>query len=279
MNREPSVHITKSQFLQLLEELDIKAFPVDAFFRQAARRALNTRAVVVTNKKTTKQVSKVLLASKGDTQLTADIIYAVRIKLKHRGVRKITEFHKREWALCKELTSICNQFAETYHFETAREAFIAYIELGFARMGKNNRNWLPRLVSMSDNIFGYYDSLQETNEDDNFQATNRIYEMFNRKIADATGIIETEELKDNPETHLHFYHLRKLLESQNWDAEDFIDAQFEAMAWCNSIPEVSLLYGPKAIERYKKYLYKHSNGNSPEPKVTGSIWDMMKNNG
>lgn len=279
MNREPSVHITKSQFLQLLEELDIKAFPVDAFFRQAAKRALNTRAVVVTNKKTTKQVSKVLLASKGDTQLTADIIYAVRIQLKHRGVRKITEFHKRDWSLCKELTSICNQFAETYNFETTREAFIAYIKLGFERMGKNNRNWLPRLVSMSDNIFAYYDSLQETNEDDNFEATNSIYEMFNRKIADATGIIETEELKNNPETHLHFYQLRKLLESQGWDPEDFIDAQFEAMAWCNSIPEIALLYGPKAIERYKKYLYKHSNGKTSEPKVNGSIWDMMKKNG
>lgn len=279
MNREPSVHITKSQFLQLIEELGVKAFPVDAFFRQAAKRAINTRAVVVTNKKTTKQVSKVLLASKGDTQLTADILYAVRVKLKHRGVRKITEFHKREWALCKELTSICNQFAETYKFQTAREAFIAYIRLGFERMGRNTRNWLPRLISMSDNIFTYYDSLQETGDDDNFKETERIYKLFNRKIADATGIVETQELKSNPEIHLHFYHLRKLLESQHWDAEDFIDAQFDALSWCNTIPEVSMLYGPKAIDRYRKYLYKHSNGTSQEPEVSESIWDMMKHNG
>ena len=265
--REPSVHITKSQFIQILDELDIKAFPVDAFFSQAAKRALNTRAITVTNKKVTKQVSKVLLASKGDTQLTADIIYAVRIKLKHRGIRKITEFNRRDWTLCKELTSICNQFAETYNFENVREAFITYITICFNRMGRNLRNWLPRLISMSENVFNYYGSLQESRDDNNPRETARLY---------ATGIVESRSLEENPEQHLDFIQLRKLLESQGWDGEDFIEAQFEAMAWCNGIPETHNLYGQKAIDRYQKYIYKQgNNAQHSEPKVSGSIWDLM----
>ena len=175
--REPSVHITKAQFLQVLDDLEIKAFPVDAFFRLASKRAINSRGILVKNKRTTKTVTKVLLASKGDTQLTADLLYAVRIKLHHRGVRKITEYHKREWSLCKELTSICNQFAETFQFESAREAFITYIEIGFKRMGKDARNWLNRLVSMTDNIFFYYESLKDTEKDDNPKKTQSLYEI------------------------------------------------------------------------------------------------------
>ena len=61
--REPSVHITKAQFLQVLDDLEIKAFPVDAFFRLASKRAINSRGILVKNKRTTKTVTKVLLAS------------------------------------------------------------------------------------------------------------------------------------------------------------------------------------------------------------------------
>lgn len=276
MTREPSVNILKSQFLQILEELDVKAFPVDAFFSLASQRSANTRAVLVKNKKTNKQVSKILLASKGDTYLTADIIYAVRIELHHRGVRKITENHSRDWNLCKEITNICNQFAETYEFSSAREAFITYIKIGFQRMGNNCRNHLQRLISMSDNIFTYYDSVREISQDDDKAATAKLYNMYYRKIADATGILETKSLDDNPEAHLSFYQLRKMVEENGWDGEDFIDAQFEAMSWCNGIPEISNLIGQKAIDRYQKYLYKHNTSRPNEPKMAGSIWDAMK---
>lgn len=59
--------------------------------------------MVVSNKGTTKKVTNILLASKGNASLVADILYATRIKLKHRGVRKINESNTREWALCKSL--------------------------------------------------------------------------------------------------------------------------------------------------------------------------------
>ena len=273
--REPSVHITKAQFLQVLDDLEIKAFPVDAFFRLASKRAINSRGILVKNKRTTKTVTKVLLASKGDTQLTADLLYAVRIKLHHRGVRKITEYHKREWSLCKELTSICNQFAETFQFESAREAFITYIEIGFKRMGRDARNWLNRLVSMSDNIFFYYESLKDTEKDDKPKKTSYLYEIYNRRIADATGIVDTEPLKENPEKYLHFFRLRRILDHNEWDYEDYIDAQFEAMSFCNGIPEPQNLSTQKAVDRYKKFLFKSNRNPNNEPKMSGSIWDEM----
>lgn len=276
--RQPSVHLTKSSFNQLLEELEVKAFPVDAFFRMAASRAIISRNLVVKNKKITKKVNKVLLATKGDTQLTADLIYAVRIKLRHRGVRKITEANSREWSLCKELTSICNQFRETYNFDNTREAFITYIELGFKKMQGNYRNWLTRLIAMSENVFNYYESLGALSEDDDFKATQVLYDAYYRKIADATGILETKELSEAPEEHVHFLHLRKFLEEHGWDPEEYLEAQFQELAWCGAIPEYSKLTEDKAIKRYRAYLYKNgiNRPQSSDPQVKGSLWDLMK---
>ena len=120
--REPSIHITKSQFEEILNTLEVDNFPVEAFFVIARKEAINTRAVVVSNKGTTKKVTNILLASKGNASLVADILYATRIKLKHRGVRKINESNTREWALCKKLAEICNTFCEDFKFDT-REGF------------------------------------------------------------------------------------------------------------------------------------------------------------
>src|SRR5574343_124740 len=107
--RDPSIHITKHQFEKILSQLEVYNFPIDAFFVIARKEAINTRVVVVTNNKTTKKVSNILLASKGDAALVADIIYATRIKLKHRGVRKIRETEPRNWAVCKKIAELCNQ--------------------------------------------------------------------------------------------------------------------------------------------------------------------------
>ena len=149
--REPSIHITKSQFEEILNTLEVDNFPVEAFFVIARKEAINHRAVLVSNNKNTKRVNNILLASKGDAALVADIIYATRIKLKHRGVRKIRETEPRNWAVCKKIAESCNQFCEDFQLDT-REGFIKYIELGIKKMDGNYNNLLNRLSAMSEKI-------------------------------------------------------------------------------------------------------------------------------
>lgn len=278
MKREPSIHITKSDFLGILKQLDIKDFPVNRVFALARRVSVNTRNVHVSNKKDTKRVNNILLATKGDAALAADILYATRVKLKHRGARKITEDQKKDWALCKELANICNQFAQDFSFEDIREAFITYINIGFKRMGRDHRSMLVRLISMSDNIYRYYENSQGIGEDDAPKLTINVYDYYNKKIADATGIWETEALEDNPEKYNDFLQVRRLCEEHKWDYKDFIDAQFDAMAWCNGIPEPHNMYNTKAIDRYKKFIYKYGQREST-PVIQGGLWNKINNNG
>ena len=271
--RSPSIHITKSQFEEILNTLEVDNFPVEAFFVIARKEAINHRAVLVSNNKNTKRVNNILLASKGDAALVADILYATRIKLKHRGVRKINESNSREWANCKKLAEICNTFCEDFKFDT-REGFIKYIETGLKRM-TDYRNVMQRLLSMQENITNQIDAELELQHSD-LELTKEIHDYFIGKIAKATGIYESYENK--PEKYVHFAKVGDFLKEEGWDYKTFIDAQFESLAWCNGLPDIAQMYTDKAIERYNKYLYKNKNKQllEDEPIVEGSLWDKIK---
>lgn len=272
--RSPSIHITKSQFEEILNTLEVDNFPVEAFFVIARKEAINHRAVLVSNNKNTKRVNNILLASKGDAALVADILYATRIKLKHRGVRKINESNSREWANCKKLAEICNTFCEDFKLDT-REGFIKYIETGLKRM-TDYRNVMQRLLSMQENITNQIDAELELQHSD-LELTKEIHDYFIGKIAKATGIYESYENK--PEKYVHFAKVGEFLKEEGWDYRTFIDAQFESLAWCNGLPDIAQMYTDKAIERYNKYLYKNKNKQllGDEPTVEGSLWDSINN--
>lgn len=274
--REPSIHITKLQFEEILNTLEVSNFPVEAFFVIARKKAINHRAVLVSNHKNTKRVTNILLASKGDASLVADIIYATRIKLNHRGVKKIKESETRNWATCKKIAEVCNIFCQDFGLET-REGFIQYIEIGIKRMDGNYSNLLTRLSAMSEKITEDYQAQLELNNLSNSERSEveSIKVYYYRKIANTTGIYDRV---DSPDKVIHFLRLKEFLDSREWDYMDFIDAQFESLAWCNGLPEPSQMYTDKAIERYNKYLYKNKNKQrlGEEPKVEGSLWDQIK---
>lgn len=271
--RSPSIHITKSQFEEILNTLEVDNFPVEAFFVIARKEAINHRAVLVSNNKNTKKVSNILLASKGDAALVADILYATRIKLKHRGVRKINESNSREWANCKKLAEVCNTFCEDFKFDT-REGFIKYIETGLKRM-TDYRNVMQRLLSMQDNITNQVEAELELKGDKDPGFTKDIHDEFIKRVASVTGIYESYE--HQPEKYVHFLRIHNLMDEKDWNVFQFLDAQFEALAWCNGLPEPSQMYNDKAIERYNKYLYKNKDKRTlDEPQVEGSLWDKIR---
>lgn len=270
--REPSIHITKSQFEEILNTLEVDNFPVEAFFVIARKEAINHRAVLVSNNKNTKRVNNILLASKGDAALVADILYATRIKLKHRGVRKINESNSREWANCKKLAEVCNNFCEDFKFDT-REGFIKYIETGLKRM-TDYRNVMQRLLSMQENITNQVEAELELKGDKDPGFTKDIHDEFIKRVASVTGIYESYE--HQPEKYVHFLRIHNLMDEKDWNVFQFLDAQFEALAWCNGLPEPSQMYNDKAIERYNKYLYKNKDKRTlDEPQVEGSLWSKI----
>ncbi len=269
--REPSIHITKSNFAEICKELDISV-PINQFFQLAKRRAVNTRSITVSNNKLQKQVTKVILADIGDASLFANILYAERIKLKHRGVKKINESSGRDWDTCKNLANICNDFCREFNLET-REGYIKYIEIGISRMEGNNRNLLQRLVSMSENIFAQYGDEMELQEDRNPWLTDQGFEYYVQKIAKVTGIYDN---KKDPSRLVIFKRLGEKLQDIK-KVQQWIDAQFYALAFVNGIPAIKDLLSDKALERYNKYLYKIKHKEELPPEEDLDLWNEIKN--
>jgi len=272
--RDPGIHITRKDFKEILDYLAITNFPIDNFFMVARKKSISSRAVLIQHKKDTKKIQNTLLASIGDAQLIADLIYAIRMKLNHRGIRKITQSNTREWALCKKLADICNTFCSDFELDT-REGFIEYLSIGFKRIGKGYRNWLQRLVSMADAITEEEAAVTEIKDLHQFKdEAKRLHDYFIKRIASETGIYQTYE--ENPLEYVWFYRLAEFLDERHWDSITYIDAQFDALSYCNGIPSLQNLMSDKSIEHFNKSLYKNRNTYNKPKEIEGSIWDQIK---
>ena len=278
MKREPSIHVTGTQLKIIFDKLGIDV-PVRDVLIYAKKTALNSRSILDNSKKVDKKVNNILLANTGDAYLVADIIYATRIKLKHRGVRKINETQQREWTNCKKLAQICNIFCKDFQLE-AREGFIKYIEIGISKMN-NAHNLVQRLISMQEVITETYVAQKEYMElsSEDKRIIKDMHDYYVKKIADKTGILESFEKDMNK--YQYFIQLYYFLKDKDWlyNYPDYITAQFEGLSWCNGIPELSSLTSDKSIARYNKYLYKFMGKESEsdeEEEDEGSLWDKIK---
>ena len=92
MEREPSIHITKSVFIRLTKELGIKLSKpnIDRLMRAARGISCDNRTMVANTKREEKTIRR-SEGSIGDANLAAHIIYSCRIKMKHVGVTKIKQ--------------------------------------------------------------------------------------------------------------------------------------------------------------------------------------------
>lgn len=273
MKRDPSVHLLKSSFKKILLELEVKNFPLEEFFIKARAYSIDSRNIVTTNAKSNKRANNITIASNGDANLAADILYSVQIQLKHRGVKKIDE-NNRQWSLCKKLAEVCNTFCRDFNLEL-RYGYIKYIKMGFSRMQGNNRNYLNRLISMAQNISDSFQAIEEINHDSNPLETAIIHDYYCKVIADRAGF--KVNYSQQPEVYVYFVRLIEFTLNNHIDPEEWVDAQFEGLAWCNGLPEPDKLIGDKANTYYTRFKFKNNN-NKPgdEPRVSGSLWDKIK---
>lgn len=293
--REPSIHITKEVLLKLivkyigkdLGESNPGLFEygglrldkrVDKIMKEARNYSLDSRSILLNTRKTREKVSKVTKSQIGDANLLADIIYSVRIKLKHVGVTKIKQTDI-QWAQVKELVPVINDFCLNFNLKP-REGYIIFVEIGLLLMSKNKRvnysycaKWMRDKANI---IIDQYESDLIIKNDKYKEETQQLHDTYCRKVLDMTGIYNNY-LKDNSE-YIHFYHARELADKLGVDYDTFIEAQFDALSFCNGIPRLEDLGNDKAQQRLTQYLSK--NGYTieevEEEQPDTSIWESFK---
>ena len=266
--REPSIHITLSQFEEIIKSLGIREIDVQAFLKKARPYSVVTRSILKgNNKKNQQKLNNIQKASMGDASLLADIIYAARIKAHQVGVTKINQ-GSAEWLTLKNLAHRLQDFNQLFEYKT-REGYIKFVEIGLNKY-KNIKGRKLALVRFLDNqydlILEEQQVLKEIEQDDDPENTLMLYQLFTATVLDKTGI--SNNYKDNP-----------LADKLGVDYETFLEAQFEALAFFGGIPKLSDLYNEKAQERLTKYISRNGinlNARSLQAKSQSIDWGAFK---
>lgn len=262
--KEPSIHITLSAFIELMSRRittnsfnpgDIK--DIKQFFKEAKQYSLSSRSVIQgNNRKTRRKVEQIQQSSIGDANLLADIIYAVRIKLKHTGVTKITQ-SSSQWRMLKELVSKVNAFCNDFNLNK-REGYIVFVEKGMI-LFKNTkkRSMIAPVNYLNQNyeaIVEEYNSEYSLSHDEDVTGTQEIYDIYTGMVLEMTGI--PNSYKNDPKQYINFKYAREEADKVGVDYSTYIEAQFDALSFCNGIPRPEDLSGTKAQERLTRYISK-----------------------
>ena len=270
--KDPSIHITYTQFLAITQELGIKVSKVKTqkLFSIARQYSLDHRSIVVSNrKKLTEKIHQRIKSPIGDANLLAQAIYMIRVTRKHIGVTKIKQYDAA-WTSLKELTNMVNEFCKAYGL-TTKEGFVKFIETGFDLMDtykyKNYNNAPQWLKKNYDLIINRYESVKLLNEDDDPQSTREFYNIFNNKVMELSGIYDN--YKDNPYQYVNFLKGRQLADELGVDYDTYLTAQFASLYFCHGIPRIEDLHGDKARQRLTQYLSK--NGGLQQNYITKQL--------
>lgn len=282
--KDPSIHVTYTQFMAIVKELGIKVSGPKAklLFQRARQSSLDHRSVVVSNrKKLTEKLEHRMNSTIGTTNLLAQTIYALRIKKKHIGVTKIKQ-SDAAWVALKDLSGMVNEFCQAYDLPT-KAGFVKFVDLGFKMMEESgSRNYSQChhfLKKHYDRIVQRYEADRALSNDTDPRATREIYEAFNKRVMEMSGIYDN--YTNNPLQYINFLKARELADDLGVDYEIYMDAQFEALAFCNGIPNLTDLHGEKARQRLSQYLSKtggiqHNQIQRQLNKPNKSLWADFK---
>lgn len=251
--RDPGIHIKKSDLVKILKDIlppEIKCVDfANLLLKKARPFSVDIRVVNITSERIEKKVTKMLTSTTRDADLMARIMYATRIRLKHRGVQQIKP-SSREWNMVKELANLATNFCIDFSL-SKREGFARYIELGSGKMKSFN---LSRLINMHEAISRTHEALVEIANDPTPKLSEDIHQYYRVTVAKRTGIINN--FKDEPDKYVYFVRVASLVTSLTVKYTYFIDAQFSALEYRNSYPEPPQLIGQKAKERLNKWLFE-----------------------
>lgn len=256
MKRDPSLHITKSELLDVFDliftskkyKVNTKDL-VEEVMRKCRSRTPTHRGILVSNDKLDKKAKQLSTSKRYDADKFSEILYSVRKRNKHRGISLIKPGHK-DWGVLKEVTSKAFTFCEDFDL-SPRKGFIKYIEIGLKYITKFN---IYKFSANHEYICSIYEAIEEIDSDSDPDTTKALYRKYRTKILENTGLVDDTE--KYPDKYVWFVRARKQCEELNVAIGLFINAQFEALDFAKGIPHPPQLVGNKAKDRVIRYMYK-----------------------
>lgn len=241
---------------------------------KAARELSADNRTMIAKANQTRQVRKTEGTIK-EANLVAEIIYGIRVKLRHVGVTKIKQSDST-WGQVRELVPTLNQFCEKYAL-SQRRGYIDFLSLGIELMSKSKRanynycaSWM---LKHADYITSTYEANNMVKEDQYPQNTRELLSLYQIRVMEMSGMYV--DYTQNTKEYTHFIGARQLADKWGIDYETFVDAQFASLEFCKGIPRIYDLDNEKAEQRLAQYIAK--NGiQVHRSTIQESTWDDFK---
>jgi hypothetical protein len=271
--RNPSIHIKESDLKFLIEKYGTD---VKKIVKYAKNLSCNNRNALITNQQLEKKIERTLQVSPKDPVLFNNTLFAVRQGLRHRGFRKVEE-NSKDWLLVKDITSLANDFCETYNL-SKKQGYKEYCQIGISKMTKFS---YPKLKSMYDSICAHYQAIEEINNDEEPFLTSKIHSYYCDIIYKRTGLVQKYDKK--PDDYVYFILVQKECKKLRIKFEDYINSQFTGLEYRNGIPHPAQLIGDNALIRLNQYLYEKGKKVNTQDETKKSdksnFLKNLKNNG
>lgn len=247
--KDPLISIKSSDLKRILEEEfgKINVFKFKNLQKKLYKSRSINRMTVFANTAQSRKVAKTLRLATTNTERFNRIFHTTRINLEHKNIRVITKDSKSYESL-KIATSIADDFIKTFEIDSVDQGYELFIQIIFDVMGK--KFGINKIQYYKDSIYDEFESRILIREDNNKDGTQLLFDSYVHKMLEATTV---EYKISKASDHTHFIYARMEADDHKANYEDWIDGQFDGLAFMNVVPEPNQLYGPKSYERYNKY--------------------------
>jgi len=272
--KNPSLHITLTDLTKVLKKLGRNPSAGD-ILRESKKYSITSRCIIPNSETEAKKVKKINSSDLKWAYEFSKTLYLVRRQRRHIGNINYDETHK-DWPTIKQITKEALLFCENFDLEP-KEGFKEFLNIVFTKLKTFSPNRVLPLVGL---IADWYKAQLRIKTNKHKELTQRAYSKYNELVVKGSGFF-TDYEKEDPIKFVPFIEVAELCyRKYQSEVEIFIVAQFEGLAWKNSIPDPLQLTTEKAIERFIKYLYENKIKLKPEKeKVVEKVdWNKIKRN-
>jgi hypothetical protein len=274
--REPSIHITETRLLAILDEyenehdLGITSSSLAKFLlKRGSNFNLSHRIILANNKKNKKKAFSLKASPTEDSHLFANTLYLVRKSMHYRGNKQHKESSK-EWTGIKEAAGLAVEFCKSFELNK-KSGFESFIRENIKAGG--GKFDLRRISARYELVCDRYYAIGQIANDINPDITEEIYDMYQQKILEKCG--NNFNYKDEPQKYLHFIDASAIAKSLGLTGYQYVEAHFDSVSWTNGVPHVSQLSAQSSIERILRWMIE--NGIQKSGSNTDISGDDLKN--
>ena len=280
--KDPTLRITRSALIKILKDVDFKRNVLsiaDDIFNKAQPYQIRDRYNIQVNTKVGKKLQRTVEAETPIIEKFNLILYTIRQELKHQRI-KVIHKNDKDYLMLKEVAKMAYEFVEDFNITPREDGYKEYCRIGIGFMGK--AYGLNKFKTYNKAIYEYLESYLVVSKDDNVEATTEFYAIWQRIMLDSTGLERQIYLENDYKKYANMVFGRQAADAAGVAYAEWIQAQFDGLAFMNAVPELSQLHGENALVRYERYcranlnLKKDEDREHETPPVDEELKDYFK---